>query len=167
MARVLTSLRIVDYSDRELLLVVRDLGEADGWVTSQEIAERLQIESARPKQVVGSRMSWLQRYGALEREHLRDAFGNLRYRGNGKPVYTQRWRLTSRGEQLAAGNLTKRDQEVLGRITSDDHLLLVTRYLTQRQRSTDDTARTLMRREWRYGIDPLRDVNGNGGNGYG
>ena len=167
MARVLTSLRIDDYSDRELLLIVRDLGKTDPdqWVLSIDIAERLGIESQRPKQVVGSRMSWLQRYGALEREHLRDEYGNLRFKTNGKPVYAQRWRLTERGKELAVGKLTKRDQDQLAKVTSDERLLLVTRFLTQRQRATDDTARTLMRREWRYGTSPLRELNGNG-NGF-
>jgi hypothetical protein len=158
----LTSLRLEDYSDREVLLILQDITGPDGWADSLEVAERIGLQAEHPRRTAASRLSWLQRYGAVEREFARDADGVIRLRRDGRPVYTQRWRLTDRGRTLAAGTLTSRQQESLERMATDDRLLLITRWLTEVERSTDDVAATLMKREWRYGVHPLRAVNGNG-----
>ena len=150
----LKSLTIEDLSDREFLLVVLDVAEADGWADSDHV--RLQLDM--PKRFnASSRLSWLQRFGAVEREHERDEKGNIRYRKDGKPRYTQRWRVTEIGEALAYGTLGKRQQDQLGKL-SDDQMLHVTKWLSDRARGADNpTVTKLVAREWRYGASAQRN----------
>lgn len=138
------SLRLEDLSDREFLLIVndviRDVGE--GWADSQEIADRLDLATRR---LASARLSWLARWGAVEREHRRDEHGAIRYHRNGKPMVTQRWRLTTVGEQLATGRMRKGTQTVLDR-ADDGQMLAITRWLAQRPGGA--TTQKLMAREW-------------------
>jgi hypothetical protein len=138
-------LTIDDYSDREFLLVLADVADADGWAESHDIADRLDL--AR-KAIASSRLSWLRRWGAVEREHERDDNGNLRYHRDGRAMHTQRWRLTDAGHALAVGSLRKGQESALAKI-GDDQLLLVTRWLSERTRA--GVSAKLAQREWRYG----------------
>lgn len=142
----LESLRITDYSDREFLLVVLDQADDEGWTDSMHVANALGFENRR---FASSRFSWLARYGAVEREHARDESGNLRWTKDGKPMHTQRWRLTELGEQVALGKLRRGDQSALDRLTPAQ-LPLVTRWLAERSRDATGMGK-LVEREWRYG----------------
>jgi hypothetical protein len=143
----LDRLTIDDMSDREFLLVLADVADGDGWAESEHIAQRLDLAH---KAIASSRLSWLRRWGAVEREHERDEdTGVLRYTGSGKPVYTQRWRLTPEGSSLAFGKLRKGDQSALDKLR-DDQMLQVTRWLSERTVG-DGTTGKLVQREWRYG----------------
>lgn len=139
-------LTIDDMSDREFLLVLHDVADADGWADSSEIAERLDLAT---RAIASSRLSWLRRWGAVEREHERDEGGVLRYTGTGKPVFTQRWRLTPDGRGAALGTLKPRQAQTLEKL-SDDTLVDVTRWLSERTRNGRVSAK-LAQREWRYG----------------
>jgi hypothetical protein len=69
MARL--SLTIEDLSDREFLLVVRDLAGDDGWTDSDAIRERLDLTR---RQIASTRLSWLARewrYGSSNRRNGR------------------------------------------------------------------------------------------------
>jgi hypothetical protein len=143
----LDRLRIEDFSDREFLLIVADVAaEEDGWADSEQVAQRMDLSTRR---LASSRLSWLRRYGAVEREHVRDEHGNIRYHRNGKPMHTQRWRLTTAGQMVAFGKLRKADETALGRLR-DEQMLLVTRWLAERT-AGDGTVGKLVSREWRYG----------------
>jgi hypothetical protein len=144
----LDSLKIEDFSDREFLLIVADVitESGEGWADSDEVARRMDLASRR---LASSRLAWLRRYGAVEREHVRDEHGNIRYHRNGKPMHTQRWRLTSVGEAVAFGKLRKKDETALGSM-GDEQMLLVTRWLTERT-AGDESMGKLVSREWRYG----------------
>jgi hypothetical protein len=142
----LERLTIDDYSDREFLLVLVDVADGDGWATSLDIADRLDLAH---KAIASSRLSWLRRWGAVEREHERDEAGNLRYHRDGRAMHTQRWRLTDAGRALAVGSLKKGQESTLAKI-GDEQLLVVTRWLSERTRSTGVSAK-LAQREWRYG----------------
>jgi hypothetical protein len=142
----LESLRITDFSDREFLLLVADHLQSDGWAESLDIARALGFENRR---FAAQRFAWLARYGAVEREHDRDESGNIRYYRDGRMRFTQRWRLTPLGQAVAHGRLRKGDEAALGRI-SDDQLMLVTRWLSDRSRG-DTGMSKLVQREWRYG----------------
>lgn len=146
----LEHLRLEDYSDRELLLVISDLSDGDGYASSHDIADHLGIEARYPLRAVASRLMWLTRYGAIEREHARDDDGNLRYYVNGKPRFTQRWALTPEGEMIAEGALTKTNETALGKL-QDRQLVLVARWLNQRSNDAGRTGATLVDREWRRG----------------
>lgn len=149
----LTSLTIEDLSDREFLLMMADKADSEGWVDSWTVAEALGFENRRKS---AQRFSWLQRYGAVEREHERDESGNIRYTKDGKIRHTQRWRMTSTGEALAYGNLKTRQQDQLSKL-DDDQMLYVTQWLTERARSADPVVTKLVAREWRYGSSSRRN----------
>lgn len=147
------SLRIEEFSDREFLLIVGDLAAADrdGWVDSQEVADALGLAHRRS---ASSRLSWLRRYGAVEREIARDEHGQIRTHRNGEVVWTQRWCLTKLGEDVANGRLRKSAQTMLDGL-SDAQLVTITRMVTDRTRNSD-TAGHLIKREWRFGTSNLR-----------
>ena len=142
----LESLRIDDYSDREFLLVLADHLDDDGWAESLKVSRALGFENRR---LASARLAWLARYGAVEREHARDDAGNIRWHKDGRPMHTQRWRLTELGAAVAGGRLRKGDETALGRLR-DDQLPLVTRWLSERSRGDVGMAK-LVQREWRYG----------------
>ena len=152
----LSSMTIEDISDREFLLVVLDHMEDDGWTDSQLVADAFGITRRYP----ATRLAWLQRYGAVEREFERDEAGNIRYHRNGRERKTQRWRLTPIGEALANGKL-KAAQQRLFEDLSDEQMLLATRHIGSRLRhSHDATVSKLMGREWRYSTSALRNGDG-------
>jgi hypothetical protein len=154
---------IEDYSDRELLLIVDDVAaeREDLWVFAHEVHERLALEWVEMRSV-SVRFSWLVRYGALEREHLRDSNGNLLYTAKGNPRLGQRWRLTTKGRALAKGTLTANQKKALSGIT-EDQLLVLAREIGTRQRQTkDQVVADLTRREWRYSTSALRDLEEQG-----
>jgi len=147
----LTSLRLLDLSDRELLLVLRDVADGVGWATAVDIAERLGVQGDHPHRSVAVRLSWLKRYGAVEREHERDPHtGALLYTRGDKPVYTQRWKMTDIGLQMATGKLTKTQEAAFDRL-KDGQMLMTMRWLSQRVVASDPTVGKLMDREYRYG----------------
>jgi len=147
----LESLRITDYSDREVLLIVKDLADPDGWVLAEDVGGAIGIVQDHRRRAAAQRLSWLQRYGAVEREHLRDAeTGELAYRthhGEPYPKWGQRWRLTDMGEQMADGKLRAPQQRALDGLT-DAQLLLAMRHVSSRARVADGAK--LIEREWRY-----------------
>lgn len=144
-------LTLLDLSDRELLLVLRDVADAaTGYALAADIAERLDVgEDGRRS--VSVRLSWLTRYGAVEREYRRDSQGRLELTPGGNPVKLQGWRLTDIGFQMATGTLKKSTQKVLDGI-DDGAALLAMRWFTQRVVGSDATVSKLMDREYRHGI---------------
>lgn len=147
----LTSLKLADLSDRELLLVLRDVADGDGFASAIDVAERLGVKGEHPHRSVAVRLSWLKRYGAVEREHERDPqTGVLLYRGT-KPVYTQRWKMTDVGFRMATGKLSKSQEAAFDKL-KDGQMLMTMRVLSQRLVNSDPTVGKLMDREYRYGI---------------
>ena len=130
---------------------MRDVSDGEGWALAADVADRLGMEGEHPGRSVSVRLSWLKRYGAVEREHERDpTTGALLYRGE-KPVHTQRWKMTPIGFQMAVGKLTKKQQEQLDRL-QDGSMLMTMRWLSQRVVGSDPTVGKLMDREYRYGV---------------
>lgn len=137
---MLASLRIVDFSDRELLHIINDLRNEDGWTSSQEVAEELGIQADHPAQCVGQRMTWLARYGCVEKhkdeKHM--------------------WRITDFGESIMRGKLSKGAERQLENM-DEGQLLLATRMVTARYRGMANSsngqgrAAWLLRREWTHG----------------
>jgi len=93
----LTSLRLDEFGDRELLALMVDLRDASGVVTTAQIAEALEPDSPHPTNCVGIRLGWMTRYKVVE------------HAPNGTPG----WRLTKAGEAVAAGQLTTEQAKVL------------------------------------------------------
>src|SRR5687767_7783145 len=108
------SLRLLDFSDRELLHVIYENAQDDGWADPADIVDALGIDHKHPRQCVGSRFGWLRKKGVLER----DDAGFVR--------------LTEIGEASRAGKLTASQERQLDRLGAGD-LLMLTRWLTKRQ----------------------------------
>jgi hypothetical protein len=142
-------LRITDMSDREFLLVVDETGEDDNWAQSIDVAKALELKD-NGNRLVASRLSWMVRYGAVERELRRDEHGNIRVTRHGQPMYTQRWRLTDMGRAMAYGRLKAAQERALEGI-ADDGMLLAMRSIARRA-AGDGTMGRLVRREWQHQI---------------
>lgn len=145
-------LTLLDLSDREFLLVVLDCSADDGWADAQDVANVLDCQ----RRNASSRLSWLVRWGVVEREHKRDEHGAIRYHRDGKAMTTQRWRLTGIGEDMATGKLRKAQESALSG-ARDAEILMLARSLAQRQRSMPFAVGKLMTREWKWGVE---HVNG-------
>jgi len=140
----LTHLTLLDVSDRELLLLVRDHANAGGWVWPGDMAVVLDIGGDHPERTVSSRFSWLKRYGALGRAegteaHCRNDAGQLG------------WGLTDLGLAIAVGKLRKTMEQQLDRMSDGDRIML-TRWLTSHAFNNGSaTMGRLIDREYRFG----------------
>jgi hypothetical protein len=144
-------LTLLDLSDRELLLVLRDVADAaTGYALAADIADRLDVgEDGRRS--VSVRLSWLSRYGAVEREFRRDAQGRLETTAAGKPIKLQGWKLTEVGFQMATGKLRKQTEKALDGM-DDGSMLMAVRWMTQRVTTSNATVSKLLDREYRHGL---------------
>lgn len=139
-------LTILDFSDREFLLICRDVAEDEGWFESQAVADQLGLKS---KRLASSRLSWLRRFGAVDREIERDHTGAIKATRAGRVVHTQRWQLTPLGEAIAEGRLRKKDEQALQSM-DEGQMLLAIRWFSQ-QSKTEGGAGRMLQREWRHG----------------
>src|SRR4051812_14881365 len=80
-----------------------------------------------------SRLSWLARWEAVEREYETTEDGRPRVRKSGTYFYTQRWRMTERGRAIALGKLRAQTRQSLDKL-GDDSMLELTHWLTTRFR---------------------------------
>jgi DNA-binding HxlR family transcriptional regulator len=142
----LEHLRLQELSDREVLLILRDQADADGYADVEDMGQQLGLDPAHQVRIITSRLTWLKRWGAVEREPA-DLAGERRVPG--EPPPRRRWRMTRTGQDLALGGLRKRQQQALETAEARD-LLGITQLLAERQRGGDPTVRNLVRREWQY-----------------
>lgn len=138
----LTHLTLLDVSDRELLLLVRDHANPGGYVFAGQISAVLDIGGERPGRVVASRFSWLKRLGALERASKTDPYGTDEETGQ------LGWRLTDLGLAIAIGKLKKATEQSLDGM-DPGALILLTRWLGGRV-SQNGVGR-FVDREYRFG----------------
>ena len=126
-------LSIWGISDPELLGVVDDLGDENGWTHSYDV--RIQLgedpDTVRGRSGVGQRLAWMRRYGWLERS---DDDG--------------RWRLTPMGHAiLDAPSLTKAVESALPKLNPAQRVQL-TRELAEASGQGPLEVRTALRRQW-------------------
>lgn len=134
MASSLTSLRLTDYSDRELLYIVHDLA-GPGFAARSDVKDRLGIDSTRANNSIGVRLSYMAGKGWLVREII-----------EGEPHYA----LTGNGATIMSGKMAKTAEKVLDKMNPGD-LVMLTRYVTGRYRNQDDSMAAAVRREWTRG----------------
>jgi hypothetical protein len=137
----LTHLTLLDVSDRELLLIVRDHADNAGYIWPSQVAFVLDIGGDHPERVVSSRFSWLKRLGALDRPGSGDTVGYNEHRQAG-------WRLTDLGLAIATGRLNKTTEQMLGKL-DPGQVILLTRWLGGRV-SQNGVGR-FVDREYRFG----------------
>jgi phage antirepressor YoqD-like protein len=123
-----TSLQLTAFSDRELLFIMDDTTDGDGWTDVEQVAKALNLDHDHPTMCVSSRFSWLKRYGVLERDG-------------------RRWKMTNIGRALMNGQLDDTEESVLNAMRQDQ-LLALTTAITKRYQNANETAATMMRRAW-------------------
>lgn len=124
----MASLRNIDLTDRELLHLIHDIDNG-GPVTSQDVGLALGISpngdgNKTAATRVAQRLSWMKRYGFLERVSPLELDGGK----VGDPV---RWLVTDIGRQIMGGKLSKGLEQSIDRARPGDQVLLM-RKLTQR-----------------------------------
>lgn len=133
-----SNVRISDFSDREILGMMGDLG--NGVVAASELTFRvfgLNSESD-PDQVkygnrcVTARLSWMRRFGLVEK-------------GEEPGI----WSISKEGEILRAGRLAASILSGIQR-SGDDSALTLAHAVGQRFLRTTPVARIAMRREWQF-----------------
>jgi hypothetical protein len=139
----MASLRLEDFSDRELLFALEDFAGEDGLVSSQALAEGLGINALKhPVQSVAIRLSWLKRYGVVRRDEE-----------------SGMWGLTSAGESIMHGDLTKAQSRLLDNIDAD-RLFAVMHAVGGKLGSANAEAAKMAEREWRYNLAARKRRNG-------
>lgn len=142
--RVEQRARLQDVRDRELLSAIAHLADDEGWCTSAEIVKAYNVQHDRPLQCVGARLSWMKRWGLVERSH-----GDV---GSGS-----RWRLSKRGSHLQNGHIDK-TLEAQMKAMGEPEMLDLTSAIARRRQSSTREAAIVANREWRYWYarDPKR-----------
>lgn len=127
-------LTIWGIGDTELLAIVDDVSDDDGWSSTIDVRIQLgeNIEDTSRRSGVGPRLSWMKRYGWLERhEHE-----------------TRLWRLTPIGHAVLDNpNLSKAVENALGRLNPAQRMRL-TRELAEDASQGQAEIRTALRRQW-------------------
>ena len=123
------TLRNEDFTDRELLLLMMDVADADhdGVVTADDVAEALGYDEGSGYRV-SPRLSWMTRYGFLAR--------------NGRG-----WVITEAGSEIAHGRLPQRMTEGLATMGVGARVLAM-RALSQGYVAGNDWQAAAVRREW-------------------
>jgi hypothetical protein len=129
-------------SDAELLGIINDLADEQGWVATYnvrlQLGETLDAEEGT-RSGVGPRLSWLVRYGWLEKgERVKDE----------EKRWWQTYRLTPMGQLLLQNpKLTAAFETTLGKLNPAQRLQL-TRELAEAGSGSPDEIRTAIRRQW-------------------
>jgi hypothetical protein len=132
------ALTLEEFSDRELLAAFEDHADADGTVSSAELAEGLGLWSRdglkHPTQNIAIRLSWLKRYGVL-----------------GRDPDSGRWFLTDAGLRVVHGGLRAKERRALEEF-SEDALYAAAEQLGRRMVGAQSEAATMAQRSWRYSL---------------
>jgi len=128
-------------SDMELLAIVDDLADENGWTRILEV--RLQIGEnveAEKRSGVPSRLSWMRRYGWLEADPPMSV--------KSVKAGERRFRLTQIGHTLLDNpSLSKAMEGQLARLNPAQRLVM-TRELAEAAHSGAEEIRTALRRQW-------------------
>jgi hypothetical protein len=127
-------------SDSELLAIVDDLADENGWTHTVDVrlqlGERPEESDQRTRSGVGPRLSWLKRYGWLE-QHVDDR---------------KQWRLTAIGHALVDNpELSRSVETALAKLNPAQRLQL-TRELAETASNAPDEIRTAQRRQWQRSL---------------
>lgn len=134
------SLNLWDVSDRELLFVIDEqVVPTIGYAETKDIALALGVTGKYPAQPTAIRLSWMAKFGLIERHR----------------EHTYLWRLTRAGRGLKDGELDPGQLEMF-RQMEPARIVSVTHELTRRFARAAKPAAHMMRREWQRGTMPPR-----------
>ena len=132
----MASLKLEDFSDRELLYALEEHADGDGLCSSQELAEGLGLGKAsglkHPNQNVAIRLSWLKRYGVVYRDEE-----------------SKRWGLTPVGQRILHSKLKAAERRALEDL-DPEKLLVVMKEIGATMLTAGDEAMTMATRDFRY-----------------
>lgn len=128
------SMKLDDVSDREVLALLRDVADADGMVTTLDMATAMDLGTKHPLSNVGVRLAYLRRIGMLERD-----------------PDNKKWYLTSIGQQYVAGRLSATQQRALESLRTEGAAWAATESLSALLKEAGDAQATMMRRQWQHG----------------
>jgi hypothetical protein len=138
-------LSLFGISDMELLAVVDDLADEDGWTQTTEV--RLQLGDNPDKghrSGMGTRLAWMKRYGWLEGE------------GKGTIKDPKRWRLTAVGHALLDNpKLSSAFERSFSKLNPAQRLVL-TRELGNGAGQGATEIRDALRRQWQRSLRSRR-----------
>jgi len=123
------TLRNVDYSDRELLMLLRDMADADGVCSADSLALGLGYDEDSAYRVA-PRLSWMTRYGFLAR-------------------VDGGWMITEDGEDIMVGKLSATTARELDEMGVGKRILAL-RALAQGYVRGGDVQAAAVRREWQH-----------------
>jgi hypothetical protein len=129
------ALRLEEFSDRELLFALEEHSDANGTISSRELADGLGLSGLKnPHQNIAVRLGWLRRYGIVFRHED-----------------SNRWALTTAGMRLLHGGLRKRETTIFEEM--EEHSLLAAMDLFgARVINAGGEAATMAQRQWRYAV---------------
>lgn len=132
------ALTLEEFSDREFLFAFEEHADADGTVTSAELAEGMGLSASdgfeHPVSNVASRLSYLKRIGIAARD-----------------TDTRRWFLTDRGLAVLHSGLRARETRALEEF-SDDALFAAVAVMGKRLVAAGAESATMASRQWRYSV---------------
>ena len=127
----MASLRLADFLDEEFLALVADLADYEGWVSTHQIAEAIPIDTRN----VGSRLSWMKRYGVVERDPR-----------PGSPTRGH-WRLTEAGKAMVEARFSQTQEKTLAGV-KDEQLWRLTSIVANRYEGVSEATANLIRRRF-------------------
>jgi hypothetical protein len=133
------SLRITDYSDRELLALARDLQNGEGHIDTTAVAQQIWPTRARgdallnARACVSLRFSWMRRYGVLDKVEGQQGI----------------WQLTEFGEEFVNGSVNAAQERAIAGSRPGQELELMA-LMGDLYEKVDEDAATLMRREFQF-----------------
>lgn len=130
------TLRLEDFSDRELLALVADHEDSEGWADSLHVAQAIwpkygTEEPERARASVARRFSWLRRWGVMEKGD------------------SGLWRLTRDGRLLAEGRLSEGQRRSVTDL-DDEQLMSLGYAMADRYQEAGETPAILFRRAMQF-----------------
>jgi hypothetical protein len=137
----LSSLKLADYPDPELLAIVQDVADDDGWATAKIVANQLGVQGEHEghgARCVSSRFAYLKRIGLLE----------VDVASQKSTATDTKWRVTAIGNALMRGRLNKTQEKMLTGMDPAARIRAI-RELAKVTTEAGDSVRQVSRREWR------------------
>lgn len=146
------SLRVTDVSDREILRVIFDEADDEGWADLEDIANRffsMRGEDRRRSAMrsCATRLAYMKR--TLNVVKKRVMVDKIEHR-----EYTQ-WALTAQGHHFLNGQLTASQQSSLSS-ADDGKLVAATEIISNRYMTVKAPVATMIRRQFQYGYGHRR-----------
>jgi hypothetical protein len=131
---------LYDFRDLDLLLKLDAEGDHEGWVETELLARTMGLNLNGDRQLrdtgIGPRLSWMRRYGMLERNSE-----------------TGMWRLTPGAERVIRARLKAAQARSLEALP-DGAMVEVMANVTHRYRFGDQMMAQMLRREFLFGTQP-------------